>query len=198
MDVRLAAVHGDPAPSVDFANKPEEAKLFFHNQRRREKSDSWPAFPTTRLQLLQHIINGKTQNVVFLSGDIHCSNVAEMAFEYQEAGKTKTLPLKAFSITSSAFYWPFPIADGNPNSYVHDSRDPQQWDPFPIGDSGITMHYRSFGYTQEDNFTRIDIDQTNHTLQVSVFDDEGEPITYTEGKRKKQLLNVLILAEWKL
>ena len=58
------------------------------------------------------------------------------------------------------------------------------------------MHYKSFGYTQEDNFTRIDIDQKAHTLRVSVFDDEGEPLMITEGTRKKTLVNVLQLADW--
>ena len=192
---RVQPVPSDSPSSADPA-KPEEALIYFANQKRREKSDSWPAFPATRLELLKHIVDGKIQNVVFLAGDVHCSNVAVMEFEYQEGNRTKTLPLKAFSITSSAFYWPFPFADGNPNSFVHNSRAPEQWDPFPIAGTGVTMHYESFGYTQEDNFTRIDIDQKAHTLRVSVFDDEGEPLTITEGTRKKNLVNVLQLADW--
>lgn len=196
MTERVEPVSGDAPLSPEAAAKSDEALVFFANQKRRENSDSWAAYPSTRVELLKHILDKKIQNVVFLSGDIHCSNVAEIEFEQQEGNKTKLLPLKAFSITSSAFYWPFPIADGNPNSYVHESRDPQQWDPFPIVGTGVTMHYRSFGYTQEDNFTRIDIDQKSHTLQVRVFDDEGMPVVVTEGKRKKALANVLTLAEW--
>jgi hypothetical protein len=30
--------------------------------------------------------------------------------------------LYAYDITSSALYWPFPFADGDPNNHVHDSR----------------------------------------------------------------------------
>ena len=56
--------------------------------------------------------------MVFLSGDIHCSNVAELSF----ARKGKDLGIKAFSITSSAFYWPFFFADGEPSSFVHSGR----------------------------------------------------------------------------
>ena len=44
----------------------------------KEHTDSWPAFPTTRRTLLSHIVGNEVQNVVFLSGDIHCSNVAHL------------------------------------------------------------------------------------------------------------------------
>ena len=49
--------------------------------RQKNASDSWPAFPATRRQLLQRIVDKEIQNVVFLSGDIHCSNVAEIHFD---------------------------------------------------------------------------------------------------------------------
>jgi alkaline phosphatase D len=52
------------------------------------------------------------QNVVFLSGDIHCSNIARINF----SGSPEVKTLKAFSITSSAFYWPYPFADGEPSN----------------------------------------------------------------------------------
>jgi alkaline phosphatase D len=41
--------------------------------------------------------------------------------------------LFAYDITCSAFYWPFPFADGDPDNYVHDSAAPDQRDPFPRG-----------------------------------------------------------------
>ena len=123
----------------------EESLLFDTNRRRREDSDSWPAYPNTRLAVLKHIVENNIQNVVFLSGDIHCSNVAEIRF----VGTPQAEQLKAFSITSSAFYWPFPIADGDPNEYVHDSTAPGQEDPFPILGTGVTMHYTAYGFTQE-------------------------------------------------
>src|SRR3546814_3191885 len=86
--------------------------------RWKAESDSGPAFPTTRRAVLNTIIKNGVQNVVFLSGDIHCANVAAIEF----TGSPAAQKLKAFSITSSAFYWPFPFADGEPSSYVHDSR----------------------------------------------------------------------------
>src|SRR3546814_10988294 len=93
--------------------------------RWKAESDSWPAFPTTRRAVLNTIIKNGVQNVVFLSGDIHCANVAAIEF----TGSPAAQKLKAFSITSSAFYWPFPFAAGEPSSYVHDSRPRAQLDP---------------------------------------------------------------------
>ena len=64
--------------------------------KRRDDSDSWPAFPVTRLALLQHIVRNRIQNVVFLAGDIHCSNVAEIEFDGNDGRD-----LKAFSVIRS-------------------------------------------------------------------------------------------------
>ena len=127
--------------------------------------------------------------MVFLAGDVHCSNVAEIEFE--GAGD-----LKAFSVTSSAFYWPFPFADGDPNGYVHDSRAEGQRDPFPVLQTSAVMHYRSFGYTQEDNFTRLDLDRAAATLTVRVFDRDGNLVTVTDRAATRVIANVLRLAAW--
>src|SRR3546814_3832829 len=79
--------------------------------------------------------------------------------------------LKAFSITSSAFYWPFPFADGEPSSYVHDSRARDQLDTFQI-DAQHAMDYRAWNFTQEDNFCRVDLDPRRHSLQVAALRSE--------------------------
>ena len=78
------------------------------SQRRKEKSDSWPAFPNTRRTILECIYKNAIQNVIFLSGDIHCANVARLTINNGGEG------LMIYSITSSAFYWPFPFSDGDP------------------------------------------------------------------------------------
>jgi alkaline phosphatase D len=137
----------------------------------KEKSDSWPAFPTTRRLLLNHIIQNKIQNVVFLSGDIHCSNVARINF----SGSPEVKTLKAFSITSSAFYWPYPFADGEPSNYVHDSI--KQDDEFVIdAQSGIKMNYRASNFTQEDNFCRVDVNWPKRRIEVRTIDQKGNNI----------------------
>ena len=186
MDERVAPAPGDEIPPM---KKPGD-EIYVDNARRRGASDSWPAYPNTRRELLKHIVDNKIQNVVFLGGDIHCSCVAGIEFD-GDAAKD----LKAFAITSSAFYWPFPFADGDPNGYVHDSRDARQFDPFAV-DADVTMHYRSFGFTQEDNFSRIDIDKGKHTIAVRVFDNRGNEIQVADAKGAKTTRNVLTLAPW--
>ncbi|MGF1611526.1 MAG: alkaline phosphatase D family protein [Kiloniellales bacterium] len=155
--------------------------------------DSWPAFPNTRREILQTIIDHKVQNVVFLSGDIHCSNVAEMRF----TRKKKDLGLKAFSITSSAFYWPFPFADGAPSNYVHDSTRKDERDSFLVSEDEV-MDYKAWNFTQEDNYCRVDLDRKKATLTVCPYDYEGNPIRERGwwGKEGKVLETTLKLAPW--
>ncbi|MEM7394190.1 MAG: alkaline phosphatase D family protein, partial [Verrucomicrobiota bacterium] len=124
------------------ANKSEEK-----GEKARFKSDSWPAFPTTREQLLDTIVSKNIQNVIFLSGDVHCANVAEINF----SGTSEAEALRSYSITSSAFYWPFPFADGDPANFVHDSTDDDTPDTFKVN-SKVNMDYKAWNFTQEDNY----------------------------------------------
>ena len=110
---------------------------------------------------------------MFLAGDIHCSNVAEI--ELRGQGRRWTA-LKAFSVTSSAFYWPFPFADGDPNGYVHDSRLAEQWDAFPLKDGKTRMHYISCVFTQDDNFACLEIDKAKSQLKFRMFDRNGKSV----------------------
>lgn len=160
----------------------------------REASDSWPGFPNTRKEILNCMIKHKIQNVIFLSGDIHCANVARMRFNGSAAAKK----LKSFSITSSAFYWPFPFADGEPSDYVHDSKDKKQEDTFYIDeDSGLTMDYTAEGFTQDDNFCHISIDKASHEIKVSAFNKVGEIICKTgRDGIERPLITTLDLAKW--
>ena len=137
---------------------------------RKWKDDSWAAFPNTRRQLLKTITENKIQNVVFLSGDIHCSNVAEIGF-FDAEGKATSL--KAYSITSSAFYWPYPFSDGDPLGYVHDSH--VEGDDFDIG-NGYFMRYRARDFEQDDNFTQVDVDWQNRVIRTRTFDKKGKQL----------------------
>ena len=102
-----------------------------------------------------------------------------------------------YDVTSSAFYWPFPFADGDPNAYVHDSRVAGQIDRFPIGKAGgVEAHYRAWGFTQEDNFCRLDLDKRTHALTVRVFDRDGDPVKVTSERGKPVPENVLPLVPW--
>ena len=178
------------SPSVFVPNEVGTIK----SVAKKLKDDSWPAFPETRKALLDHIVKGSIQNVVFLSGDVHCTNVAAMSF----SGSPAAQALKAVSITSSAFYWPFPFADGNPADYVHDSTDPRTKDTFDVsGDGRIKMDYKAWNFTQEDNFCRIDVDQARHRLVVHAFDWKGKRVQKEDlDGRKQDLISELDLAAW--
>jgi alkaline phosphatase D len=139
-----------------------------------QASDSWPGFPATRTAILRHIVKHSIQNVVFLSGDIHCANVAAMRF----TGSKNAKKLKAFSITSSAFYWPFPFADGEPSNFVHDSTAPGQEDgfEFDVDGSKHEMNYRAWNFTQDDNFCRVDLNRADARIVVTPFGSNGDVI----------------------
>ena len=135
-------------------------------KRNKCADDSWAAFPETRRQLLQTIVDNNIQNVVFLCGDAHSSCVAELSFTHTTKGQ---LPLRGLAITSSAFYWPWFFSDGDPDSFVRDSQ--KQNDQFEVNDE-VVMNYKSRAFVQENNFTRIDIQQDN--IVVQNFDSEGQ------------------------
>ncbi len=160
--------------------------------KNKEDSDSWPGFPNTRRAILDCIVEHHIQNVIFLSGDVHCSNVAKMTFNGGPSNE-----ITAYCLTSSAFYWPFPFADGNPADYVHDSSDPKNRDTFDLSEGNGTMDYTAWGFTQCDNFCRIDIDPANQQLLFHLFDQSGSPI---KTRKKSGAMNSapqrLQLTDW--
>ena len=173
---------------IDRALASPEQTLLLGNLKRRLDSDSWPAFPNTRRAIVEHIVGKGIHNVVFLSGDIHCSNIAALQFAPNPAG------LRAYDITSSAFYWPFPFADGDPNGYVHDSTLPEQQDLFPY--DGGELRYRAWAFTQEDNFCRVEIDRLTHSLTVRYFDRKGSPIWVSDPQGVFNDAQTLDLTPW--
>lgn len=162
----------------------------------QEKSDSWPGFPNTREAILRCIVDNGVQNVVFLAGDIHCANVAKMSF----TGSPEAKATVAYSVTSSAFYWPFPFADGEPSDFVHDSTAEGQKDSFEFTDGKgreITMDYRAWNFTQEDNFCRLSVDRRKQSLRVRVFDKDGDLVREEDGDGKRKNLDEnLKLKRW--
>jgi alkaline phosphatase D len=158
----------------------------------KNQTDSWPAFPATRRKVLDCIVENRIQNVVFLSGDIHNSNVARIKFNDGPGDD-----LTAYSITSSAFYWPFPFADGDPSHYVHDADQVSPQDIFELSPGNGTMAYRAWGFTQTDNFCRIDIKRENAEIAVSMMDHHGETIaTLKEGGSFNKHPQKLKLTQW--
>lgn len=161
-----------------------------------ERSDGWPAFPATRSAILRQIADAGVQNTVFLSGDIHCCNVAEIRL----AGTPEAEQIRAFSVTSSAFYWPFPFADGEPSDFVHDSAAEGQEDTFRFRDArgrDLSMDYRAWNFSQEDNFSHIAVDRDSGELRVTVYDKRGQVVVEENREgRRYPLEATLSLAPW--
>jgi alkaline phosphatase D len=174
-----------------FAPNPIDARES-SSKLSKEKSDSWPGYPTTKRLLLDSIVENNIQNVVFLSGDIHCSNVARISYSGNDSAKK----LKTFSITSSAFYWPFSFADGDPSNYVHDSTKANQRDTF-ILTGGVKVDYKADNFTQDDNFCRIDIDRKKHQLVIRAFDKQGNLVEeQTRSGKNKKIETKFKMIEW--
>ena len=165
-----------------FVPNPMSARTY-HARRNPEalaNSDTWAGFPGTRAAILRKIVEAGIQNVVFLSGDIHCCNVAEIFV----TGTPEAERIRSFSVTSSAFYWPFPFADGEPSDFVHDSRATGQEDTFRFEDTEgreLNMDYRARNFSQEDNFTHLTVDPATHALRVRVYDKRGRIVVEEDG-----------------
>ena len=162
----------------------------------KEKGDSWPGFPNTRKAILRCLVDYGIRNVVFLSGDIHCANVAKGSIKIDNHKD----PLVFHSVTSSAFYWPFPFADGEPSDYVHDSQAKDQRDTFEFtaGDgAACAMDYNAWNFTQEDNFCRLSLDRDAHQLRVRTYDRRGSLVEEEDDKGNKRPLDArLDLIAW--
>jgi choline dehydrogenase-like flavoprotein/predicted alpha/beta hydrolase len=70
------------------------------------RADAWDGFPRSLRHLLAFIAGNGIRNVVFLSGDYHCSVYCPMWLRYK--GKP---PVQAYSIVSSGMYAPYPFAN---------------------------------------------------------------------------------------
>ena len=172
-----------------FVPNPVES---IRGDKQKNETDSWPAFPSTRRKVLDCIVENGIQNVVFLSGDVHNSNVARLRFKDGPGDE-----LTAYSITSSAFYWPFPFADGDPARYVHDANNASTKDVFELSPGNGTMSYKAWGFTQKDNFCRVDIDRESAEIRVTMMNDRGKAIrTAKAGGALNKGPQKLKLSEW--
>ena len=181
-----------------FVPNPMSARTY-HAKRNPEalaNSDTWAGFPGTRAAILRKIVEAGIQNVVFLSGDIHCCNVAEIFV----TGTPEAERIRSFSVTSSAFYWPFPFADGEPSDFVHDSRATGQEDTFRFEDTEgrqLKMDYRARNFSQEDNFTHLTVDPATHTLRVRVYNKRGRIVVEEDGRGRSAPLDAKLgLEPW--
>ncbi|MEM7725195.1 MAG: alkaline phosphatase D family protein [Cyanobacteria bacterium P01_A01_bin.45] len=122
-------------------------------------ADKWSGFLYQRTEILDFIFTNKIKQVVFLSGDVHCSMSAELICDEEP-------DFKVVSIISSAFFWP----------YAHN-----QAKSFQLEGELKTLSAHKYHLTNAepvnsiDNFTRISVDPK--ALKAEVFSRKGELVS---------------------
>jgi alkaline phosphatase D len=121
---------------------------------RKETVDKWAGFREQRREILDFIRVQGIQNVVFLSGDVHCSFWAQLTHEQDPN-------FVVLQIVSSAFFWP--VSAASRDHFIASG---------PLDKGGPYVVSSSPKYRVEDNFTRVSISQNG--LDVEVFDRKGK------------------------
>ncbi|UJP05191.1 MAG: alkaline phosphatase family protein [Nitrosomonas sp.] len=124
-----------------------------------ELDDKWSAFPEQRAQILQAIESVRDARVVFVSGDVHCSYVAQITKPRQ------TKPV-AYQIVSSSFFWPYPHMQRGEFSHGAVLRTVQGGKKFVA--SFVTDVY------SDDNFAKLNI--TPEHIDVTFFERKGSQL----------------------
>lgn len=133
----------------------------------------WHAFERTRDALLEHFARHHVRNVVFVQGDLHCSLACTMEMRYHNNNRTAVY----HSIVSSPLYWPYPMADGDLEDLVCDSKLAQSKDtwngvykPLEAPPNRYTLDYRVVpgSYTQGNNFARIAVEEDEHSAPKAI------------------------------
>lgn len=146
-------------------------------------SDTWPAYPNTRRELLKCIVDNNIQKVVFLSGDVHNAFAGTITLEHKDKR------IKMYQVVSSPLHWIFPFADGDLSKYVLDTKDyksrgclsqfrkKSKSKGFPFIDSKKKlwkMHYQMHvdSYTQMNNFAVLDFDKDR--IDICWYGETGD------------------------
>ena len=137
------------------------------------RADAWDSFPHSLGQLLQFIAKHRIRNVVFLSGDYHCSLVAraELALIGEEQ---KTI---VHSVVSSALYSPYPFANTNPSRLTrsYTGRLSEWYGATYPGPEDIQLSYEIIAETSHDGFATISLsnDAGRYALAVEFDTAKG-------------------------
>ncbi len=125
--------------------------------------DKWSGFPAQRAELLRFIDDQRLTNVVFLSGDVHCSSSSTVT------GPNGT---RIHSLVSSPFFWPYPAE--TEHHFVREGDLP--------GAPGFVLG-EAFGFVNEDNFCRVNADSLDE-LTFEIYGRKGRLLASTRIKMK--------------
>ena len=118
------------------------------------RSDAWDGFPGSLYELLGFIARERIRNVVFLSGDFHCSLLCEMQLRH---GAQDAVP--AYSVVSSGLYSPYPFAN-TAMAHLECEFDGAFGDRFGTQGMGdLRMSYRTHDAGTADSFAIVDVDR---------------------------------------
>jgi cholesterol oxidase len=132
------------------------------------RSDSWDGYPASLSRLLAGVYQRGTDDVVFLSGDEHLSNVASIRISKPGAPRV----VVAHSVHSSALYAPYPFANAIEEDFATDEE-------FEFSHAGTMYHcaVKTWFPSRGDGFAVLSIAADGPAWRVSVrFDREtGHP-----------------------
>ena len=135
------------------------------------RADAWDGFPASLHELLGFIAAERIRNVVFLSGDYHCSLFCRM--QLRLAGDT---PVKAYSIVASGLYAPFPFANTRFNALELDfsgtlrQRLGEHGPPSP---GELLVRYRSTEIDCGNAFALVCVERKDAVWQLTIeFDSD--------------------------
>jgi phosphodiesterase/alkaline phosphatase D-like protein len=118
------------------------------------RSDAWDGFPASLYELLAFIARERIRNVVFLSGDFHCSLFCEMQLQL---GSREAVP--AYSVVSSGLYSPYPFAN---TAMAHLESEFHGAFGHRFGTAGmgeLRVRYQAHDAGAADSFAIVDVDR---------------------------------------
>jgi cholesterol oxidase len=128
------------------------------------RSDAWDGYPHSLRDLLLLIAEREIQNVVFLSGDYHCSLFCEARL--QRSGRR---PVHAYSVVSSGLYSPYPFANTQAADLDMSYRGTLGvWFPGLAGADSLQISYRTPHCGQRDSFALVKVAATQGAWEMTV------------------------------
>jgi hypothetical protein len=118
------------------------------------RSDAWDGFPRSLQELLGFIARERIRNVVFLSGDFHCSLFCKMQLQH---GSQEAVP--AYSVVSSGLYSPYPFAN-TPMAHLEREFQGALGDRVGADDMReLRVRYRAHDAGTADSFAIVEVDR---------------------------------------
>lgn len=130
------------------------------------RSDAWDGFPGSLCELLGFIATERIRNVVFLSGDYHCSVFCTL--ELAAKGRP---PVNAYSIVSSGLYTPYPFANARFEDLAPSFAGPyKRWlgDKSAVAPGELTINYRTTEIPGGNGFALVNVRGPAGSRQMTV------------------------------